>query len=209
MPSYKLTYFDARGYAEPARLLFKLAGVQFQDNRVNHEDGSWEQYKDSTPFGKIPVLTVDGFDIPQSAAIIRYLANKFGYAGKTPEEEAWADAIADQYKDYMNAFLQYVMAQHAGEPAEKVELIKTEVFLPARDVYFKILNGLLEKSKSGFLVGNGLTFADLVIAENVTNLVKNHHITAEEQPALVAFRDRIYEIPAIKEWVAIRPDTQF
>uniref|UniRef100_A0A1I7TSD4 GST N-terminal domain-containing protein n=1 Tax=Caenorhabditis tropicalis TaxID=1561998 RepID=A0A1I7TSD4_9PELO len=47
MPSYKLTYFDVRGYAEPARILFHLAGVPFEDVRLTHGDGSWEKLKDS------------------------------------------------------------------------------------------------------------------------------------------------------------------
>ena len=47
MPTYKLTYFDVRGYAEPARILFHLAGVPFEDKRITHGDGTWEKLKDS------------------------------------------------------------------------------------------------------------------------------------------------------------------
>lgn len=47
MPSYKLTYFDARGFAEPARMIFHLAGVEFEDYRFTHESGTWEKIKDS------------------------------------------------------------------------------------------------------------------------------------------------------------------
>ncbi|CAI2330546.1 unnamed protein product [Caenorhabditis sp. 36 PRJEB53466] len=209
MPSYKLTYFDVRGYAEPARQLFHLAGVPFEDVRLSHDDGSWEKIKDSTPFGQAPVLSVDGFQIPQSAAIIRYLANKFGYAGKTPEEQAWADAIVDQFKDFITAFVQVITATRAGKPAEEVQKIREEVAIPARDAFFTILNGILEKSKSGFLVGEGLTFADLVIAENLTTLEKNGFFKPAEQPKLAALREKVNSQPGLKEWIATRPDTQF
>ncbi|CAP26701.1 Protein CBG06384 [Caenorhabditis briggsae] len=209
MPSYKLTYFDARGFAEPARMLFHLAGVSFEDVRVSREDGSWEKVQDSTPFGKLPVLSVDGFDIPQSAAIIRYLANKFGYAGKSPEEKAWADAIVDQFKDFVGAFSELILAQRSGKSAEEIARISTEITTPAKEAWFKILNGILDKSKSGFLVGDGLTFADLVAVENVTTLEKNGFLVASEQPKLIALREKVYGIPAIKKWIDTRPDTPF
>lgn len=41
--NYKLTYFSLRGRAEPARLLFKLAGKPFDDNRVSGD--SWQAFK--------------------------------------------------------------------------------------------------------------------------------------------------------------------
>lgn len=34
MSSYKLTAVDSRGIAEPARLIFKVAGVDFEDVRM-------------------------------------------------------------------------------------------------------------------------------------------------------------------------------
>ncbi|PIC25233.1 hypothetical protein B9Z55_018245 [Caenorhabditis nigoni] len=176
---------------------------------MNHGDGTWEKIKDSTPIGKVPVLSVDGFDIPQSLAIIRYLANKFGYAGKTPEEKAWVDAIIDQYKDFQFAFIQYANAKNAGRSDEEVERIRTEVYIPYKDLYFNFLNRILEKSKSGFLVGDGLTFADLVVIENFFNLEKSQNFVFAEHPKLLALKEKVHVIPAIKEWVETRPDTQF
>ncbi|EFO91316.1 hypothetical protein CRE_11848 [Caenorhabditis remanei] len=208
MPSYKLTYFDVRGLAEASRLLFHLAGVPFEDKRITFGDGSWEKLKDSTPFGQIPVLSVDGFEIPQSAAILRYLAKKFGFAGKTPEEQAWADAIVDQFKDFFGAFRQLIVAQRGGKSAEEIEKITSEVVKPAQESYFKILNGILEKNKSGFLVGNGITFADLVIAENIESLEKFGFFNASEQPKLSALREKVYTQPSLKSYLASRPDSQ-
>ena len=38
MPSYKLIYFDARGRAEPTRMLFALKGQDFDDHRFAYEE---------------------------------------------------------------------------------------------------------------------------------------------------------------------------
>ena len=38
MPSYKLTYFNARARAELARIIFTVAGVEFEDERIEMED---------------------------------------------------------------------------------------------------------------------------------------------------------------------------
>ena len=35
MPSYKLTYFDIRGLAEPARIMFAVAQVPYEDVRLS------------------------------------------------------------------------------------------------------------------------------------------------------------------------------
>ncbi|CAP37637.1 Protein CBR-GST-24 [Caenorhabditis briggsae] len=214
MPQYKLTYFNLRGWAEPARQLFKLAHVDFEDVRLEPlksvENGTpeWEALKPKTPFGQLPVLNVDGFDIPQSAAILRYLGRKFGYAGKTPEEEAWVDAMVDQFKDFVTPLRQLIMAQRGGN-AEEIEKVQRETFGPARDNLFKILNGILEKSKSGFLVGDGVTWADLVIADIITTMEKLgvFDVTSAENKKLTDFREKVNSIPEIKEHNEQRPDS--
>ena len=52
MPSYKLIYLDLRGLAEPIRLTFKYAGVEFEDVRIPLEE--WAEHKD----GKLRRITL-------------------------------------------------------------------------------------------------------------------------------------------------------
>eukprot|EP01112_Ceratiomyxa_fruticulosa_P007365 TRINITY_DN1907_c0_g1_i1.p1 TRINITY_DN1907_c0_g1~~TRINITY_DN1907_c0_g1_i1.p1 ORF type:complete len:204 (+),score=39.16 TRINITY_DN1907_c0_g1_i1:96-707(+) len=99
--SYKLAYFDGRGLAEISRLLFTLAGVPFEDIRFSAEGEKkeWNQAKPDYPFEKIPQLTVDGHKIPQSKAIERFLARRFGFFGSNELETARVDAFSEQVRD--------------------------------------------------------------------------------------------------------------
>lgn len=48
MPKYRLTYFNGRGRAEVTRLMFALAGVEFEDKRIQGEE--WPALKPSKVF---------------------------------------------------------------------------------------------------------------------------------------------------------------
>ncbi|CAB3402985.1 unnamed protein product [Caenorhabditis bovis] len=209
MVHYKLTYFDARGLAESTRQMFYMAGVEFEDVRISNDNGDWPKLKPSTPLGQLPVLSVDGFEIPQSAAIARYVARKFGFAGKTPEEEAWVDAFVDLFKDFMNALRAVVIPMRNGKPAEEIEKIRNEVYKPAEEAYFGNLKKFLAKSKSGFLVGDSVTFADLIIADNLFTLQENKFNDLVNEPELINYQKKIYSLPKLKEWIEKRPVTLF
>ncbi|KAM9579553.1 hematopoietic prostaglandin D synthase isoform 3-T4 [Guaruba guarouba] len=102
MPQYKLTYFNLRGRAEISRYLFAYSGKKYEDHRIEAAD--WPKIKPTIPFGKIPILEVDGVTIHQSLAIARYLARESGLAGQTPVEQALTDAIVDTIDDFMTLF---------------------------------------------------------------------------------------------------------
>ena len=105
MPQYKLTYFNLRGRAELARLIFHYAGQEFEDVRLEYGDGfprysaDWLKIRSQMPFLQVPVLEVDGTALGQSHTIGRYLARKFKIAGENEMEEAQADMYVDHIYD--------------------------------------------------------------------------------------------------------------
>lgn len=56
MPAYKLHYFNSRGRAEPSRLIFAAAGVQYQDIRYTPEE--WQKIKQGTFISLVQVKFV-------------------------------------------------------------------------------------------------------------------------------------------------------
>ncbi|KAK5972432.1 Glutathione S-transferase [Trichostrongylus colubriformis] len=146
MVHYKLIYFNGRGAGEIIRQLFIIAGVEFEDKRLEIEE--WPKYKAEMPFNQVPVLEVDGKLLPQSFAIVRYLARQFGYAGKDAWEEAVVDMIGDQFKDYLievSPVIRVVLGYDKGD----VDMLLNEKFFPARDKFMTFMTKILKSNKSG------------------------------------------------------------
>ncbi len=78
MTKPKLTYFDApisRG--EECRLALHLAGIDFDDVRINFAD--WSAMKEQTPYGALPVLELPGrAPLAHSNAILVMLGRLHG-----------------------------------------------------------------------------------------------------------------------------------
>uniref|UniRef100_A0A914RMM4 glutathione transferase n=1 Tax=Parascaris equorum TaxID=6256 RepID=A0A914RMM4_PAREQ len=148
-PKYKLIFFYPQTRAEAARMMFKLADVPFEDIRIFEDE--WVELKPTTPFGQLPVLEFDGHKLAQSFAINRYLARKFGFAGNDPVEEAFVDSIADAFNDFFRETI-------------KTEAVYNETIVPAKEKLMPPLRQFLNESKSGYVVGKSLTWADLIIS---------------------------------------------
>ncbi|PAV65608.1 hypothetical protein WR25_12301 [Diploscapter pachys] len=209
MPSYKLYYFEGRGLGEASRQLFALADVPFEDVRLTKE--TFVELKSKFPYGQVPVLEIDGVQVPQSVAIARFLAKKFGFSGKTEVEQALVDGICDQWKDFYVETKPFYYGKLGICPPgwEDLEKAKTEVLIPARDKFFGFLKNLLNKNKSGFLVEGGVTYADLFIVDNMTSLVGWFSGYFEGHPEIEAYYKRVQDIPQLKAWLAKRPNTPF
>ncbi|RCN49307.1 glutathione S-transferase protein [Ancylostoma caninum] len=214
---YKLIYFKGRGRAECARQIFALADQKYEDVRVTQEE--FPKMKPNMPFGQLPVLYVDGKELAQSNAINRYLARKFGFAGKTPFEEAVVDSLADQYVDYSFEIKPYVYTAlgfkkfgelvSAPKKFSSAETLKKDVLLPARDKFFGFITKFLKKNPSGFLVGNSVTWVDLLIAEHVSGMLSTVPEYIEGFPEVKAHMEKVQSIPKVKKWIESRPKTDY
>ncbi len=96
----KLQYFDIAGLGEPIRFALSLAGVEFEDARfANREE--FMAMKPTLRFGQVPYLCVDGYELFQSCAIMRFIGRHFD-ASLYPTDAskaAFVDAFLDQVKD--------------------------------------------------------------------------------------------------------------
>ncbi|NXX76137.1 HPGDS synthase, partial [Urocolius indicus] len=197
MPQYKLTYFNLRGRAEICRYLFAYSGKKYEDYRIEVAD--WLKIKSTIPFGKLPVLEVDGVTIHQSLAIARYLARESGLAGQTPVEQALVDAIVDTIDDFMTLF----------PWAEKNQDVRNQAF---DDILTNKAPELLKDldtflGDKNWLVGKSVTWADFYWDVCSTTLLSLKADLADNYPRLLALKDRVQALPAIAAWIQKRPKT--
>ena len=159
----------------------------------------------ASPTGKSPWLEVDGHIIPESYAIHRFIANKFGFAGKDEFEKAAVDSTADFFADVMNDIRDYVLVVHGLVKGDKDQVYK-EKFIPTLERAFTYIQGLIKNSGSGFVVSSGITWVDMVIAGMFCFLMELEPKVENEFPEMAAHEKRVHSHPRIKDYVDLRKD---
>lgn len=201
-PTYKLIYFSVKALGEPIRFLLSYGEVEFEDYRLESEQ--WPQLKPSMPFGKTPVLEIDGKQTHQSAAICRYLAKQFGLNGSSDWEALEIDAIVDTFTDFRQQIANYYYDQDEASKEKKWEPLKNETVPYYMSKFEEVVN-----KNDGYFVSGKLTWADLYfvgILDYLNAMVKEDLV--ENHPKLKALRENVLALPPIKAWVEKRPDSE-
>jgi glutathione S-transferase len=169
MPKLELTYFDVAGRAEPIRIALALAGLSFVDHRLSYAQFGAEKQKGSFPLGSVPVLTVDGFPMAQTAAMLRYVA-RLGDAKLYPTDP-FAAFVVDSALDTFNDTLSHALMPSLFERDMAKKLEQRAAFaagpLPLACGY---VEALASRFDGPFLTGAALSIADLVVAAQVLQI---------------------------------------
>ncbi|XP_026821054.1 glutathione S-transferase-like [Rhopalosiphum maidis] len=195
MSVYKLTYFNFPALAEPIRFLLAYLEIDFEDFRFEREQ--WPSIKPTMPFGKVPILEIDGKILNQSIAICRYLSKKSGLAGGDDWESLMIDIAVDNVND-----LRQALSLHAFDPNEKS---KAEKYVTLINETIPLYMNKFENTVSendGYFVNGKLSWADIyfVACLDFLNFMAKVDLL-ESRPKLQAHKRKILEIPQIKSWV--------
>lgn len=202
MPRLKLTYFDFHGgRAEPVRLALHIGGVAFEDYRFAPVD--FAEVRKSTPFGQVPTLQVDGMQVTQCDAILRYAGR---LAGLYP---------ADAYQALLCDEVTYVVEEAGvkmgpsfrmtGDAQREARMALVEGSMP---VYLAWLQRQLQAHGGEFFADHRLTIADLKVFVDVRALNSGRldHVPTDlvekVAPALNAHMQRIAQTPAVAQYYA-------
>jgi len=199
MSSYKLTYFNVTALAEPIRFLLSYLNIDFEDYRLDRE--LWPTIKPTMPFGKVPVLEIDGKVLNQSTAITRYLSKKAGLAGSDDWESLLIDIAVDNIHDLRQAMVLYAYDPNEESKAAKYGPLIKETIPFYMDKFESIVG-----ENNGYFVNGKLSWADLFFVAILDYLNYMSKIDVlEGRPKLKVLKEQVEAVPQIKAWIEKRP----
>jgi prostaglandin-H2 D-isomerase / glutathione transferase len=197
----KLTYFDApvsRG--EECRLALHVAGVDFEDVRINRAD--WPAMKPTTPFGSLPTLEMPGQPVlGQSNAILVLIGRRYGLHPKDDFEAARHEAMMSHVEDLRATVAPTLRIQDEAEK-KKVRTELVAGFLPTWGA-----NAEKHIGDGPFLAGATLHVADLKLYMAVHWFAggKVDYVPATifaNFKKLVRLHDAVRDHAGVKSWYA-------
>eukprot|EP00443_Scrippsiella_acuminata_P048350 CAMPEP_0115334370 /NCGR_PEP_ID=MMETSP0270-20121206/87870_1 /TAXON_ID=71861 /ORGANISM="Scrippsiella trochoidea, Strain CCMP3099" /LENGTH=137 /DNA_ID=CAMNT_0002755339 /DNA_START=1 /DNA_END=411 /DNA_ORIENTATION=- len=125
-PSLRLFWWDAPGRGgEPARLALTIAGIPFEDKRMAFGDDAWAAMKPGTPWGKMPILEIDGKMLAESGTILRWVAR----AAKLMPEDPWLALKVEEFLEVIQTDVE-LAAMFNGRKGEELVACRREAAAP-------------------------------------------------------------------------------
>lgn len=202
-----LYYFKGRGRAETTRWMLAVNEIAFENwPLATAEDFDALKATEKLPFNQLPLLEIDGRNLTQSTAMTRYLARKGNFYGDTPEDALKCDMVAGAAADFAEAALQYPF-QPTREAGVALARRSFDKFAPRFEKW-------LAGNGGEHMAGTRLSFADVLLAEALSNY---HEIAPEfyaAAPLLDGLRRRVTDHPGISAYLGSQnrwpmPDAQY
>jgi len=204
-PTLKLTYFNGRGRAEVLRYIMEEGKLAYEDVRIDGKD--WPKLKESTPFGQLPTLDVDGTLLAQSSAIMRYLAGLAGLTGSSALEAAQADMIVEALHDTAKNFMAAAFTKDADEKKTKFATYFKDEFPKHATNLEKLLKN--NNKGEGYFVGKDVTYADIFFFYVFDSISGANKDALKDYSTLSSLHERVGKRDRIAAWIAKRPKSDF
>lgn len=143
--------------------------------------------------------------------IASFLGREFKLMGKTDLEQVECEMYSHQITDLFTEFSKVFFEKDAVKKGALLATF-TEDLVP-RNLAF--LEAKLKKAKSGFLIGGGLTIADLFLFVGFETLTNGGFKTtdmdklSQQFPCIVEHFKRLGSVEQISAWLKARPQTEF
>ncbi|MGV0024433.1 glutathione S-transferase family protein [Phormidesmis priestleyi] len=187
------------GHSHRAELFLSLLGLPFERIDVDLATGAHKQpeFLNINPFGQLPAIDDNGVTIPDSNAILVYLATKYADPSWLPRDpvgaatvQRWLSVAAGQIA-YGTAAARLVNVFGAKLDHDRAKTIAHNLF--------KLMETHLEQRK--FLVGNMPTIADVAGYSYIAHAPEGD-VSLQPYPHIRAWLTRIEQLPGFVPMVA-------
>ncbi len=190
----RLHYFKGRGRAETTRWMLAVSQINFENVAIETPEAlAALRATGKLPFDQMPLLEIDGLNLSQSSAMIRYLARRGGYYGETDADALWCDMIAGAVADFAETAMQAAFQPNVEAAVESL-MGRFEKFGP-------VFEARLAENDTGFCVGASLTFADIVLAESLTGYLEWVPGLLADTSRLAALHGQVLDLPGIDAYL--------
>lgn len=196
--STSLLYFDFDGSRGlECRLALHVAGVPFDDVRMARNQ--WPTLKLEQPFGAVPVLTVDGKQLPHCNAILRYIGQGHDLHPTDPWTAAEHDAVMASVEE-----LRYKSPTGRGMTEDDKKAARQAFAAGWLMTWADAVSGLIQ---GPFLQGDTLCVADLKVYVILRSYLAGvyDHIPADVfagHPKLLALHAAVDADPRVQAYFA-------
>ena len=214
-----LVYFDIIGIAWPIRAMLHLSEVDYELIQISVLDWAQEDeqgkelLKPCFTNGHLPLYVDPEIKLNQSALIIEYLADKYGYLAKSgPRRTAAREVMVQAYDSLFHCTGMLPVTIRMGIPDDEAQR-RLDAFM-GKGVHGLTTNGYrlnldaferyLARSDGEFFVGHEITAADLQSFNALRNWYKAFapDIFCSEYPRLDDYVRRVEAEPGIRTYIA-------
>ncbi|MCK8044676.1 glutathione S-transferase family protein [Shewanella sp. 1CM18E] len=178
-------------------------GLDWQYRHINFANGDAKdaEFLAANPCAKVPALVDNGVAISESAAIVLYLAEKYGQGKLLPEMATPESALHHKWISFIISELEqplWTMGKHKFALPEAQRL---HAILPVAKWEFDKAAAIAEiwLPESEFLLGEQFTVADILLGHT---LLWATRFEQDIPPKLTAYRDRITQREAMAKGLA-------
>ncbi|KAK3840959.1 MAG: hypothetical protein J3R72DRAFT_446206 [Linnemannia gamsii] len=207
--TFQVKYFKIHGSGAISRILIVI-GTGGHNQLSNAYEDDWSEYKPTTPFGLMPLLTETSADgktklqIAESDAIERYLARKFGLFGNGT---AFEEVLVNTFASHSLALLNQIVNKWAYLEDPQVRAVNkgplvTDQIAPWIKYHEKHLQA---NGANGHYVGNKVTLADVKTDYVITMILAmtgEELVSESKTPAIWRVRQEMNKIESVAAWRA-------
>lgn len=186
------------------RLTLLLGKQEFEDDRIAFD--KWPALKPQVPLGALPVAEIDGKQVSQTMALVRY----FGKQSGLYPQDAWKSLMVDQVIETV-LDMQSAIFNAKGADKDAIRDAREKMLVTSVPRYWGGAEKLLEDLSDGpFVLGDEVSIADVCITA-LFLLLKVEFLEFIPIDALSGYPrlDQVFAsvlaLPEVKEWYTNNP----